>query len=351
MYKDGRPREPWPRAPRPEVALTYLPELPGFTLISTGNALGATRWAELETLLKDRAPGRHTPIAQHLLGVFYESRNPAEAGRLFKLAADQGNAPAAYRISRMYHGGNGVAQNKKEAGRYLKQAADQELPHAEMMIALCYLGYNPVFALALGKAETGISQNLAEARRLFERLANKGMKYAECCLAFMFHTGTGVAKDLRKAVHWYTLAARQGVTLAQYNLGNANLRGDGVPKNVAEAVRWLQAAADNGHPLAQYGLGILYYNGSGTHGNPLVKDLAKSKHWVGLAAKQGCSQALTILPRIVQRMGAAGTAGGSSSGVAATATNLEPHAVGAKVVVHGLVKAPELNGRTGTVVR
>ena len=49
-----------------------------------------------------------------------------EAARLYKLAADQGNASGQVKLGRFYEEGRGgLPQNKPEAARLYKLAADQ----------------------------------------------------------------------------------------------------------------------------------------------------------------------------------------------------------------------------------
>ena len=65
-----------------------------------------------------------------------EGKNEKEAARLYKLAADQGNAEAQYNLALDYANGiGGLAKNEQEAIRLFKLAADQGNSDAESRLA------------------------------------------------------------------------------------------------------------------------------------------------------------------------------------------------------------------------
>jgi TPR repeat protein len=66
------------------------------------------------------------------------AKDDQEAVRLFKLAADQGNASGQYSLGFMYLNGRGVAKDDQEAVRLYKLAADQG--NADAQAALKRLG-------------------------------------------------------------------------------------------------------------------------------------------------------------------------------------------------------------------
>jgi TPR repeat protein len=53
------------------------------------------------------------------------AKDLAEAARLFRLAADQGNANAQFNLGVMYENGEGVAKDLGEAMRLFRLAADE----------------------------------------------------------------------------------------------------------------------------------------------------------------------------------------------------------------------------------
>ena len=101
----------------------------------------------------------------------YKSGDYAKAVKMFRLAADQGIAPAQSNLGIMYAEGQGVPQDYSEAVKWYRLAADQGDATAQ---------------------------------------SNLGLMYAE---------GRGVTQDYAEAVKWYRLAADQGHAGAQFSLG------------------------------------------------------------------------------------------------------------------------------------
>jgi TPR repeat protein len=140
-----------------------------------------------------------------------------EAVRLYKLAADQGDASAQVNLGYMYERGRGIEKNEAEAARLYQLAADQ------------------------GNA---LAQN------------NLG--------AFYTNGRGGLTKDDREAARFYKLAADQGNALGQNNLGFFYRNGlGGLPKDDHEAARFYKLAADQGNAFGQNNLGVFYHNGLG----------------------------------------------------------------------------------------
>jgi len=62
------------------------------------------------------------------------SQDSVEAARWYRLAGNQGHAPARYRLGVMYELGHGVAQDHAEAAAWFRLAANQG--HADAQLAL-----------------------------------------------------------------------------------------------------------------------------------------------------------------------------------------------------------------------
>src|ERR1700736_1707971 len=78
---------------------------------------------------------------QYNLGVFYERgrgglpKDDREAARLYKLAADRGDASAQYNLGFFYRRGRGgLPQDDREAMRLFKLAADQGFAEARAVL-------------------------------------------------------------------------------------------------------------------------------------------------------------------------------------------------------------------------
>ena len=66
-------------------------------------------------------------------------RNPAEAARFMKIAAERGHVRAQYSLGTFYHEGTGVKQDQKEAARWIARAAaggDAEAQYAYGLLLL-----------------------------------------------------------------------------------------------------------------------------------------------------------------------------------------------------------------------
>ncbi|MFL5047776.1 MAG: tetratricopeptide repeat protein, partial [Xanthobacteraceae bacterium] len=62
----------------------------------------------------------------------------AKAVTWLRLAADQGDAAAQFRLGLMYSEGQGVPQDHAEAARWYRLAADQRYPQAQYNLGLLY---------------------------------------------------------------------------------------------------------------------------------------------------------------------------------------------------------------------
>ena len=132
----------------------------------------------------------------------YNRGDFAQAIKLFRPLAEQGNAEAQAMLGLMYANGEGVAQNDREAVKWFHLAADQEHKGAQYSLGLGY-----------AKAKGGITQDYQEAVRLFRLSAAQGHAGAQYSLGVMYAKGFGVTQDDREAVKWYRLAAIRGMRM------------------------------------------------------------------------------------------------------------------------------------------
>jgi TPR repeat protein len=63
------------------------------------------------------------------------AEDKAEAGKWYRLAAEQGNADAQYNLGIMYDEGEGVPQDRAEAVKWLRLAAEQGHANAQSEMA------------------------------------------------------------------------------------------------------------------------------------------------------------------------------------------------------------------------
>eukprot|EP01031_Cornospumella_fuschlensis_P024246 gene24246-29318_t len=209
-----------------------LPSPPSSQHVSGGNApRGITNYSQGRAPLPPTAPSpatrtnsKSTTSDKEDAGKLYEKGHFPEAARLFRIAADRGDADAQFNIALMLKKGEGVPQNYAEALRYFNRAAAQGLDKAQNSLGVIYRDGIP-----------GVPRDLKEAERYF-KLAN----YAE-------------------ALRYYRLAAAQGLDKAQNSLGLVYR--DGLPGEVSpdrtEAERYFKLAADQGNTKAMENYMIL----------------------------------------------------------------------------------------------
>ena len=107
----------------------------------------------------------------------------------YRLAAEQGDATAQYKLGHAYYNGEGVTLDYKEAVKWLKKSAEQGNPDSQHLLGLCH------------------------------------------------NLGQGVPQNYEAAIAWFKKSAEQGDALAQLKLGISYLKGNGVPQNYKEAAR------------------------------------------------------------------------------------------------------------------
>jgi TPR repeat protein/HJR/Mrr/RecB family endonuclease len=213
--------------------------------------------------------------AQNNLGVFYEkgrgglSKDDQEAARLYKLAAEQGHAGAQYNLGVMYEEGRGVPRDDAAAFIWYRTAADQGHATAQNNLGGMYVN----------------SRDYAAAAGWVRKAADQGDAAAQCNLGFMYEQGRGgLPRDDAVAVSWYRKAADQGNAGAQCNLGVMYEQGrGGLRKDDAVAVSWYRKAAEQGNATAQSNLGFMFEQGRGG----LPRDDREATCLFELAADQG----------------------------------------------------------------
>src|SRR5947207_3330226 len=65
-------------------------------------------------------------------------QDPGEAVKLYRRAAEHGNATAQYNLGVSYENGQGVAQDSAEAAKWYRLAADQGHPKAQYSLGISY---------------------------------------------------------------------------------------------------------------------------------------------------------------------------------------------------------------------
>lgn len=276
-------------------------------------------------------------------------KDQAQAFKWYAKSADQGCAPAQFRLACMYWYGTGVPEDKMLAIDWLKKVVAQGVPEAQAMLGAIYLiNDTPVTDIPRGlqlmnKAIQGgslhamqllgsmhlrgehVNVDLLKARQLLEQAAERNYLPAktslcECYLKLndkeklpqiitqlqsavdqqsgnaMYLLGTVYRDHLRdpvRAVELFKQAAELEDQYSNFELGHMYDTGKDVPKDSVRAFNHFRQAAMNGHSNAQFRLGLMYLR---RRYRP--KDLCLARYWLGKAAEKGHKKATVRLNRI-----------------------------------------------------
>ena len=87
---------------------------------------------------------------------------------MYRLAAEQGDAEAQYRLALMYEQGEGVPENNKQAVKWYRLAAEQGYVEAQYELGVRYMDGND-----------GVIQDYVYAHMWYNLAASNGAEYAE----------------------------------------------------------------------------------------------------------------------------------------------------------------------------
>ena len=190
----------------------------------------------------------------------------------FRKAAEQGYAPAQFKLGAMYDPSvwtfwRGEPKDISQAVCWYTKAAEQGLGQAAFNLGSIY---------ANGE---GRAQDYSNAVRWYRRAADGGLKEAQYNLGLMYANGDGLLQDFDEAAKWYRKAAEQGVAEACFNLGVSYESGKGVARDGTEAAKWyLEAAAHSYNYKAEFNIGLKYEKGNG-----VAQDYVEAYKWLHLA--------------------------------------------------------------------
>ncbi|MCE7026942.1 tetratricopeptide repeat protein [Jiella avicenniae] len=140
-----------------------------------------------------------------------------EAARLYREAAEAGQAVAQYELALAFYDGRGVAPDPRQAVDWLEKSSGQGNGFARY-----FLGIEKVNG-------TTIPQDYAEAYALFQDAAAFGVPEALVELGKMAYSGQGVDEDYAKAFDFYRQAAEKDVPGGHFYVGFMDAFGIGAP--------------------------------------------------------------------------------------------------------------------------
>lgn len=162
----------------------------------------ASKWLQLAAEAGDPV-GQRNYAAFHMQGLDGTDTDYATAATYYRLAAEQGDAPAQDMLSWMLLEGEVMAYDAEEAMIWARQAAD-----------------------------AGVASSMTR-------------------LGLLYHNAIGVDRDPALAAHWWTLGAQKDDADAQAMLGAALHMGAGVRQDDIQALAWLIRATEGGSELAR----------------------------------------------------------------------------------------------------
>jgi TPR repeat protein len=258
-----KPPDAGAHAPPPQSAA----EAPSSSGPPPDLAFGAYQRGYYATALKEamkRLEANHKDgPAMTLIAEIYKDgvsvkRDPVEAVRWYRLAADAGDRQATFALGvTLLTGAPGVAKDRAAAKVLLEKAAAQG--HAG---ALYNLGVMAIEG-------EGSGPDFAKAAVLFRRSAEAGDDDGSYSYGVLLRDGRGIPLDIAGAAHWLKKAADGGIIAGQVEYGIMLFNGVGVPKDEAGAARLFLKAAAKNNPIAQNRLAHLYATGRGVPKDPV----------------------------------------------------------------------------------
>ncbi len=185
----------------------------------------------------------------------YLAGNKADALKSLSAAADQGHAPAQWKLARMYAEGDGVPRDDIRAFENFSQVCDRHADEAPDSTTAPFVS-SAFVALGSyylnGIPNSAVKPNPARAREMFAYSASYfGDPEAQFVLARLYLDGIGGAKDARQALRWLNLSAEKGHRLAQAELGKLLFSGEAGPKQRARGLMWLKLASETADPASE----------------------------------------------------------------------------------------------------
>lgn len=153
-------------------------------------------------------------------------------------AAQAGNPNAQYNLGRFFLDGRGVVKDPKQAVKWFRTAAEQNLAKAQYTLGHCY------------DNGAGVEKDPKQAVEWYRKAAKQGDYFGQNAIGSCYMRGAGVEINPKQAVEWFHKAAEQNFAKAQYNLGFCYQNGIGVTKDSKESARWYRMASDQGDAQA-----------------------------------------------------------------------------------------------------
>lgn len=166
-----------------------------------------------------------------------------ESERWIRLSAEQGYPYAQYRLGTMYADsvplteGFLLEQNPAEATRLFDLAAKQLTALAEQGDAQAQFTVGYMYS-----SGRGLPLNVEQTTYWYTASAEQGYAKAQHMLGKLYETGEGVSPDIETAASWYLKAAEQEYFMAMMQISAMYFEGNGVSQDNDRSSYWLQRA-------------------------------------------------------------------------------------------------------------
>jgi TPR repeat protein len=197
-------------------------------------------------------------------------KDPGEAVKWFRKAAEAGNASAMNALGLALEKGSGIQENQIEATAWFRKAAESNDTQGMENLAFHF------------KHGIGVTQAVDQAVVWYRKAGDAGSSNALASLRELYSFGVDSQENTVAAVEWYRKAAEAGDSDAMVRLGQAYFLGLGIQKDQKLAAAWNKKAAELGNLQAMVILGISHLFGSG-----VPKDEAVAFDLFTRAAKKG----------------------------------------------------------------
>ncbi|UCJ14879.1 sel1 repeat family protein [Pseudomonas sp. MM211] len=189
--------------------------------------------------------------AQFNLGFYHYTHQSYDAAeRMYALAAEQGNARAAFEIAILYRDGL-LEDNAGQRRQWMEKSAELGADLAQIELGIDHW------------EQRDDHQQLYQAMYWFEQAASQGNTQGQYLLGEGYWADRGVegfagddqlamrfGRDEELGAYWVCKAAEQGDAQAQFAISEAYSIGRGVPPSSIQRHLWLTRAGDNGHEEA-----------------------------------------------------------------------------------------------------
>lgn len=240
-----------------------------------------------------------------------------EAAKLYKEAADEGDAYAKWKLSRAYFFGEGVEVDEKKGFRLLEEAANAGLEEAKAELACCYIGgFSTKPDIAKGKkmmdslvikstnafvltsyanmlmfGNPAYEKNEKKAIKILQSVDDKDNPFYLYKMGLVYYNGIDNDVDYQKALEYFSKAFERGNFFSALLCGRIYYNGGhNVKKNMDKCVEWLKKGVQTMDADCMCSLGDIYCSTDEKY-----RDVNNGIKLLENAAKLGNTEAMNYL--------------------------------------------------------